>query len=220
MKKIYIYFTLLSLMLSAACKKDSDFLDVPPKQVIPEETAFSDPALVLAIIGDLYNRQLDFSSLDGYRLIDEQTDVPGWKTFADFSESFPSENGSYNIVQRSGWDFKEWYTWDYTYVRDMNLFIERATASSKLSEADKTRFIAEARFLRANYYFELVKRMGGVPLITSSQQYNYDGNVGSLQIPRSKESESMISLLRKRKKLKRYCQMISIRKAGQQKVQL
>lgn len=189
MKKIYIYLTLATLILSGACKKDSDFLDVPPKQVIPEETAFSDPALVLAVIGDLYDRQRDFSSLDGFRSSDNTTDIPGWKTFADFSESFPSENGSYNIVQRSGWNFDEWYIWDYTYVRDMNLFIERATASVKLSEADKTRFIAEARFLRASYYFELVKRMGGVPLITSSQQYNYDGNVGALQLPRSKESE-------------------------------
>jgi hypothetical protein len=71
----------------------------------------------------------------------------------------------------------------------MNLFIERATAATKLSDGDKTRFIAEARFLRAAYYFELVKRMGGVPIITSSLQYNYDGNVGALQKPRAKESE-------------------------------
>ncbi len=177
MKKIYLFIVVAALSISG-CKKDSEFLDVPPKQIIPEETAFSDPALVLSVLGDLYNRQVDFSSLDN-----------GWNTFVDFSEAFPSENGSYNIVQRTSWGYGEWGTWDYGYIRDLNLFIERATAATKLSENDKSRFIAEGRFLRANYYFELVKRMGGVPLITSSLVYDYSGNLTNLQVPRSKESE-------------------------------
>lgn len=178
MNKLYILTLFAALLLTGSCKKDSDFLDVPPKQVIPEETAFSDPALVLSVLGDLYNRTQDFSSLDD-----------GWRSFADFNESFPSENGSYFIVQRNGWGYFEWGIWDYGYVRDLNLFIQRATASTKLLEADKKRFIAEARFLRANYYFELVKRMGGVPLITDPLQYDYSGNVTNLQVARSKEAE-------------------------------
>lgn len=177
MKKIYLMI-MLAVLSVAGCKKDSEFLDVPPKQIIPEETAFSDPALVLSVLGDLYNRQQDFSSLD-----------EGWRSFVDFSEAFPSENGAYEIVQRTSWGYGEWSSWDYGYIRDLNLFIERATAATKLSEADKVRFIAEGRFLRANYYFELVKRMGGVPLITTSLVYDYSGNVTNLQTPRSKESE-------------------------------
>ncbi len=50
--------------------------------------------------------------------------------------------------------------------------------------------MAEARFLRANYYFEMVKRMGGVPLITSSLVYDASkGDASSIQMPRAKESE-------------------------------
>jgi hypothetical protein len=178
MKKIYIILTFAVLLFTGACKKDSEFLDVPPKQVIPEDLAFSDPALVLSVLGDLYNRQVDFSSLDD-----------GWQTFADFSEAFPSENGSNYFVQRTEWGYGEWSNWDYGYIRDLNLFIQRATASTKLAEADKTRFLAEARFLRANFYFELVKRMGGVPIITEPLQYDNNGNVVGLQSPRAKESE-------------------------------
>jgi hypothetical protein len=191
MNKLYILTLFAALLVTGSCKKDSDFLDVPPKQVIPEDVAFSDPALVLSVLGDLYNRQRDFSSLDG--LEEEKPYInsaePGWRTFADFNEAFPSEGGSYFIVQRNGWGYGEWAIWNYGYIRDLNLFIQRATASTKLLEADKTRFIAEARFLRANYYFELVKRMGGVPLITNPQQYDYSGNVTNLQVARSKESE-------------------------------
>jgi hypothetical protein len=178
MKKIFLITIVAGLFITGSCRKDSDFLDVPPKQVLPTELAFSDPALVLSILGDLYNRTVDFSGLDN-----------GWASFVDFSEAFPSENGSYFFVQRTGWGFGEWSSWDYTYIRDLNLFIQRATAATKLADADKKRFIAEARFLRANYYFELVKRMGGVPLITEPLEYDYSGNVTSLQKPRAKESE-------------------------------
>ncbi len=182
MKKILSIAIFTFLIGTWGCKKDSEFLDVPPIQVIPNDVAFSDPALVLSILGDLYNRQLDFSSLDN-----------GWRSFADFGESFPSENGSYFLVQRGGWDYGEWgVNWNdsYTYIRELNLFLERLDASTALTDNDVTRFSAEGRFLRANYYFEMVKRMGGVPLITTSLQYDpTKGDPSSVQIARSKESE-------------------------------
>jgi hypothetical protein len=175
----------------AGCKKDSNFLNVPPTQVIPSDVAFSDPALVLSILGDLYNRQLDFSSLDGYLLDpkDNNSGIAGWRSFADFGESFPSESGSYNIVRNTSWPYNSWWTWDYSYIRDLNLFIQRDSASTELLAADKSRFLAEGRFLRANYYFEMVKRMGGVPLILQPLEYDYKGNVSSLLYPRAKESD-------------------------------
>ncbi|MET3978271.1 hypothetical protein ABIB62_000839 [Mucilaginibacter sp. UYP25] len=178
MKKKFLIMIVAGLLVGESCKKDSEFLDIPPKQVLPTELVFSDPALVLSVLGDLYNRVLDFSGLDN-----------GWSSFTDFSEAFPSENGSYFFVQRTGWGFGEWNTWDYGYIRDLNLFIQRATAATKLADADKARFIAEARFLRAQYYFEIVKRMGGVPLITEPLEYDYSGNLTPLQKPRSKESD-------------------------------
>ncbi|MEJ7587858.1 MAG: RagB/SusD family nutrient uptake outer membrane protein [Ferruginibacter sp.] len=117
----------------------------------------------------------------------------GWRSFADFSESFPSENGSYFLVTRTGWGYNEWgINWGqtYTYIRELNLFLERIAASTALTENEKTRFTAEAKFLRANEYFEMVKRMGGVPLITTSLQYDpAKGDPSSIQIARSKESE-------------------------------
>lgn len=188
MKKIFSITMIALLLVAGGCKKDSSFLDIPPVQVIPNEVAFSDPALVLSILGDLYNRQVDFSALDGSPDFNNNG-VAGWRTFADFSESFPSENGSSFIVQRTGWDYREWGIWDYGYIRDLNLFIQRDSAATQLSAADKSRFLAEGRFLRANYYFEMVKRMGGVPLITSPLLYDYKGDATYLQVPRAKESD-------------------------------
>jgi len=179
MKKIFCISILASLLgFLPGCKKDSDFLNIPPNSILPSDVAFSDPALVISILGDLYNRQVEFSNFDG-----------SWSTFADFSESFPSDGGAYNIVQRTGWDYGSWASYDYAYVRDMNLFIQRDSASTKLAAADKSRFLAEGRFLRANYYFEMVKRMGGIPLILSPLEYNYKGDASYLQMPRAKESD-------------------------------
>lgn len=178
MKKIFPIIFAAVLIYIAGCKKDSEFLDVQPTSILTNEQAFSDPAQVLSILADLYNRQLDFSGLDN-----------GWASFADFSESFPSENGSANIVQRNEWGFGDWNTWDYGYIRDLNLFVERATEATALAETDRKRFLAEARFLRASYYFEMVKRMGGVPLILQSLKYDFSGDPTYLQYPRAKESE-------------------------------
>jgi hypothetical protein len=191
MKKIFLPSILAFLLVFGGCKKDSNFLNIPPIQVVPTDVAFSDPALVLSILGDLYNREQDFSSLDGYLQDpgDANSGIPGWRTFADFGESFPSEAGSYFVVKNQSWAYNSWWAWDYGYVRDLNLFLQRDSAASKLTAGDRNRFFAEARFLRASYYFAMVKRMGGVPLILTPLQYDYKGDVSSLQFPRAKESE-------------------------------
>lgn len=194
MKKnlIIIYAVLLTVW---GCKKDSDFLDVQPNSIVDVERTFSEPAQVITVLADLYNRQEDFSTLDNnvnwqnfYNTAPGQGIAP-WTTFSDFSESFPSDNGQRGIVQRTGWAFNTWAIWDYGYIRAIHLFMERLTAATAITEADKTRFLAEARFLRANYYFEMVKRMGGVPLILQSLQYTAGQDVTALQQPRAKESE-------------------------------
>lgn len=177
MKKILPILIIILLLNATACKKDSDFLNVPSNSILTNEQAFSEPGQVLSILADLYNRQLDLTNFDN------------WESFADFSESFPSQNNRDYFVQRNGWSFGEWGTWDYGYIRDLNLFLERAAAAKALEEGDKARFIAEGRFLRANFYFEMAKRMGGVPLILKSLYYELGSDPSSLQFPRAKESE-------------------------------
>lgn len=194
MKKYISIISLAVIVIITGCSKtDDEFLDIPPTSVIPADVAFSDPALVLAILGDLYNRQLDFSALDNRPIPGTNNTDPGWLTFADFSETFPSDAGSYYLVQRTGWGYNEWQVdWfrTYEYIKDLNLFIQRDSASTELSASDKARFLAEGRFLRANFYFEVVKRMGGVPLVLQPLIYDIGkGDVTDLQYPRAKESD-------------------------------
>ncbi len=178
MKKLIAIASLALLTAVSGCKKDSDFLDVQPFNLLTNQQSFSDPAQVLTIVADLYNRVVDITAFKN-----------GWESFIDPGEAIGSTNNIHYTSSRTGWGFNEWANWDYGYVREINLFIERAQAATGLSDGDKKRFIAEGRFLRAVNYFEMVKRMGGVPLITKSLTYDGSGDASSLQNPRAKESE-------------------------------
>lgn len=177
MKKIAVITSIILTASLSGCLKDDDFLNKQPTNLLGEEQMWKDPGLVLSLLGNLYNRYYDIET------------VEDWASFANLNDAFPSENGAYGRVQNVDWGYGDWGTWDYGYIRDMNLFIKKCTAADKLDEAVKSRFLAEARFLRASYYFELAKRMGGVPLILEPEQYDFNGDPSYLQHPRAKEYE-------------------------------
>lgn len=176
MKK-HILILMTMAVLAGGCTSDSEFLDREPTSILTQDQIFSDPELPLSILADLYNRYYDFARLDD------------WPSVADFNVAFWSEAGRYGHFQNTDRGYGDWGTWDYGYIREMNLFIERLSASEQLDESDKTRFLAEARFLRASYYFTLVKRMGGVPIITETEEYDFNGDPSYLQHARATEAE-------------------------------
>lgn len=84
--------------------------------------------------------------------------------------------------------------WDYTYVRDINFFIqsiEQAKEKEVISENTYKELLGEAKFIRAYYYFTSVRTYGGVPIVTVPLDDQFDGgeNAG-LYIPRSTEKET------------------------------
>lgn len=76
-----------------------------------------------------------------------------------------------------------WYTL-YVGVNRANIFLEEIDKVPELSTSSAKRLTAEARFLRAFYYFNLVQCWGDVPLKTSSTQ-----SVKGLQIARTPKAE-------------------------------
>ncbi|WP_254562991.1 RagB/SusD family nutrient uptake outer membrane protein [Dyadobacter diqingensis] len=189
MKKIFYSILTVMLTLSVGCDDDK-FLNRPPTSLLSDEQVWTDEGQVLSLIGNLYNRYYDIAS------------VKDWAALAGFNEAFFSNAGSYGEFQNSGWGTGSWATWDYGYIRDINLFIEKCTAADKLNAEVKDRFLAEARFLRASYYFELVKRMGGVPLILEPLTYDFSGDPSYLRHPRAKESEIYDFIIKEAEEIK------------------
>ncbi|MBC3541484.1 RagB/SusD family nutrient uptake outer membrane protein [Rufibacter sediminis] len=60
----------------------------------------------------------------------------------------------------------EWWSQSYDGVYRTNLVLERVPPI-QMDETLKARILGEAKFLRAQYYFDLVKAFGRVPLITN-----------------------------------------------------
>ena len=84
--------------------------------------------------------------------------------------------------------------WNYVTMRDVNNLIvtlKDAHAKGVIDDEKYALYDAEARFVRAYYYFGMVKAYGGVPIVTEPLDNKYDGqgNAG-LYIPRSTEKET------------------------------
>ncbi len=175
MKK-WKYIALCSLIAFAGCDNE-EFLDREPTNILVEDQVWENEDLVFSVLADLYNRLPDYQG------------VENWWEYANFDEAFASNAGDYWRHQNQEYDYGNWGMWDYGFIRDINLFIEKAELATELSAEAKKRFLAEGKFLRAMVYFEHVKRMGGVPLIMESLEYDYSGDPTYLQYPRAKEHE-------------------------------
>lgn len=163
--------------LFTSCNED-DWLQRTPKDRITDEQLWNDPNMILGLLANYYDR------------LPQLAGVFNTGTNAEFDDAMWSGHVDQNWRNdiHYGDDYARY--WDYTFIRHINLSLENLDEYSvKLSDAQKKQFNAEFRFIRAYVYFEMVKRMGGVPLITSQLIYDGSGDPSSLQIPRAKESE-------------------------------
>ncbi|WP_439555401.1 RagB/SusD family nutrient uptake outer membrane protein [Dyadobacter sp.] len=176
MKRISQYLLALAIFILSGCAEQ--WLDRKPQNIILEEQVWNDSKMITGLLANYYDRLPAHTSL-----------TTGWAEFAAYDEAMWSNNddGRNNIVS---YPFDRWRLWDYGLIRDINLAIENIeTYGTSLNEGQKAQFSAEFRFLRAFVYFELVKRMGGVPLVTKQLIYDFNGNPAYLQQPRNTEEE-------------------------------
>lgn len=169
-----------ALLFLASCSGDERFMTKSPTNIFVEEAVWSNESLILGLVSDLYSRYADYQTIENK-----------WYAFCDFDEAYCSNAVDRKRHQNTTWGYGEQASWDYGYVRHMNQFLEKCAKADESVFAKNTRerLMGEVRFLRAAYYFAMVKRMGGVPIITEPLQYDYSGDVTYLQKPRNKESE-------------------------------
>lgn len=74
----------------------------------------------------------------------------------------------------------------YSSIRRVNYYLKMIGTGS-LTAAQVKELSAEARFLRAYFYFDLAKRYGGMPIIAELQ--SKDDDLETLQVVRNKEDE-------------------------------
>jgi starch-binding outer membrane protein, SusD/RagB family len=193
MKTFYKYtFIVCCLFSVAACKKG--WLDRTPRNIILEEQVWNDPKQIVGLLANFYDRlptDMGLVDIDRNAIDINQSRQAQWRNMADYDDAmwsgYSGEDGRNNIT---AYTFDRWRVWNYSLVRDINLSLENIEKfGEKLTAGQKAQFSAELRFIRAYNYFEMVKRMGGVPLITKTLIYDYSGDPSPLQFPRAKEYE-------------------------------
>ena len=172
MKTKHIFVTALAAITLSSC---NGFLDQDPDSIYPDEVVFGDANMIESVLSNLYSRVnygMNLNDSYSFTYIDEAAKMDGG----------PDE--------RSTYEDNLWRVYDYEFVRDCNQFLAGLKKSSALSEAAKKPLEGEVRFLRAWCYFNMVRSLGGVPLM-GDEVFAYNGpqDVGKLTRKRSTEAE-------------------------------
>lgn len=180
MKKLLII--ILGFAVTVACE---DPFDLTPTDIISETFVFEDAGLADAFVNDLYNRTQFHMTSGGTNI--NMGFINSWggehRNFAPWQAAFGQvTNTPYDENGARLLDY-----WPYNNIREANVFIENIVKSASLPPEYTTVRAAEARFVRAWEYFEMVKRFGGVPIVTEA--LGIDASEDELFVPRNSEKE-------------------------------
>lgn len=164
-KIVHLYKATLvfTLIIFSSCSKE--FLNPDPKGTLMEETYYSNPEEAFAGLVSVY-------------------DPVGWQTAVTYFNFGALNAASDDHVAGGGGpnDMETWQRWsnytlnesigpqqdywdrNFTGVSRANIFIKKLeTGIPGLSEALAARYLAEAKFLRGYYYFDLVRLFRNIP---------------------------------------------------------
>jgi hypothetical protein len=164
MKKSLFTAVFMSLLLVQSC---SDFLEVKPQSQLTQEAFPVTASDALLAVNASYStlRSWHYHS-GGYPIFDIMSDDA-------LKGSNPNDQvntvGAYDRFEHNatGDGLDRWWAALYQGIRRANVVIEKVPAITMV-ETLRNRYIAEARFLRALYYFDLVRGFGGVPIVTTA----------------------------------------------------
>lgn len=194
MKKIFNAICLTALLATVSC---SEYLEQSPTDRYTDDQVWQDDFLIESHLAELYALSVFMvnDALATYGTSPGNIDYnqgSGWDTNIGVSaqgegpvhSTTIADEGKYSEcgaqtnyhgmklygVQRNS-SYMRWWSNGYYLNRQLNHFIESMETSTLATKELRT---AEARFLRAFNYFAMVKRYGGVPLITKETQLDAD----------------------------------------------
>lgn len=197
MKKIlyFIIGTFVPMMMTSCY----DSLDKQPYDQYTDAVVWNDPELLDSYLAELYDctpvmvndatclmntwsgAPMDRDNTNFSYLMGNSEQMEGPVLTMEVSdETKYNMGGQFNLTSTKSWGIQsdggimEWWGNAYYTIRNLNDFIARGAKSTITNAAVR---VAEARFLRAFCYFAMVKRYGGVPLITEVSQLNSDSTV-------------------------------------------
>lgn len=172
MKIKNIFSVLLITLLSlGSC---ADFLDRDPDKILSDDQVFSDAVMIKSVLANFYGRITWGQHIDdsySYTILDEAMKTDGGPD------------------TRQVFEDNRWRVYDYTLLRNLNQFLVGVRATTVLDSKTQKELEGEARFIRAWLYFNMVRGMGGMPIV-GDEVFDYvpGMDITALQYPRSTEA--------------------------------
>ena len=174
-----------ALMLSAC----DSFLEVPPKGALSGSVVENEKGVETLLIGAYSalnpTNGGTASAANGDSWMSDPSHWPYGAVASDVAQkgSVPNDQTEVNPIQRNEFDATNSYfdgLWSNRYegVSRANGVLQALSNAQNISEATATRIEAEARFLRAYFYFDLKKNFDNVPLISdTTANFNQPNNI-------------------------------------------
>ncbi|MDB5031027.1 RagB/SusD family nutrient uptake outer membrane protein, partial [Mucilaginibacter sp.] len=175
MKQIKI--VLLMVILTGLCSCRKNLLTVQPTNLLTADQIVSNDASITAYFASLY-RDIPMEDFNFVKGIFYTFPDGGGRYTANWDDEALS-GSNFGIGNGAGAN-NTIYDEIYKAIRNVNTFIQLVSATNNFPAPQQAQYIAEAKFIRAYYYYGLVKYYGGVPLVL-------DIPATPIPLPRNKE---------------------------------
>lgn len=165
MNKIKSTYILLMILLGfSACSKD--FLELQPKTSKLEDNFYNTEEDAFLAITAVY----DALAVQNWQFVPVMSDIKSDDAFAGGDQSGTDmiqyqEQEKFAIDKENAAVSALWSRC-YSGIYRANLLLEKVGKIQWNSESNKNRIVAEAKFLRAYFYWDLVRHYGWVPILT------------------------------------------------------
>ena len=162
--KIYLSAFVMLLFVLAGCES---FLDKEPQGALTQTTFPTSASDALLAVNATYGTMLDVSFHSGtFPILDIMSDdaCKGSNPTDQSAEIGPYDNFTFT---KTGYELKSWWATLYMGIKRANVVIEKVPVI-EMDVNLRNRYVAEAKFLRALFYFDLVRAWGDVPLILNT----------------------------------------------------
>lgn len=165
MKQILAILTLIASLTFTSC---DDFLTEEVRGQQNLDTYFQSEEDCESFVTGCY-QAITFGgwwNINTVWLLSEMCSDDGWMGNTSQSQSDYISLAHYQGTGQSNGAISNFWQYRYKGILRCNVAVERISKANLADESLKNRLVAEARFLRGFFYFELVRNFGGVPLIT------------------------------------------------------
>lgn len=183
--KHYILSLIACSLFAISC---SDYLDIPPKNIVQDQDLFGSSRGMTVYLSRIYSQM----PYEDFKYSPRAGFFHDWLVTPGINEgSSIGRDGSFAMTGEGG----NLWPGAFGLLRDINKLIETLPQyKDNYDEAQYNHFLGEGYFARAFVFYAMAKRYGGVPLVTNVLKYP-EQPVTELEIPRSSEEETWNQVL-------------------------